>query len=171
MNSLDYLGRDFAYNAWANGQSLRSLDTAATVPDRAREVMAHILAAESLWLRRLKKPAPELDLWPPLSLTQCCLLADEVWCHWAAFLACMTEQTLNEEILYHTSEQEMEGNLVEQILRGVILHSAYHRGQIAMLLGRAGQKPATTDFIDWTLRKHVPFRNLLSRGPVEEPDS
>ena len=36
---------------------------------------------------------------------------------------------------------------VEDVLTHVIIHSGYHRGQIAMLLGRAGHETAYTDFI------------------------
>jgi uncharacterized damage-inducible protein DinB len=33
------------------------------------------------------------------------------------------------------------------VLLHVIMHSAYHRGQIAMAMRAAGQQPAYTDFI------------------------
>jgi uncharacterized damage-inducible protein DinB len=37
--------------------------------------------------------------------------------------------------------------MVEEILTHLVIHSAYHRGQIASDLRAAGQEPAYTDYI------------------------
>ena len=46
MELIARLTREFAYNAWANREALRSLLGAKEVPPRASEVMAHTVGAE-----------------------------------------------------------------------------------------------------------------------------
>jgi hypothetical protein len=67
MNPLTRLLRELAYNAWANRECLRSVLAARALPDRAAAVLAHIVGAEWLWLRRLGHPGPEMAVWPALS--------------------------------------------------------------------------------------------------------
>ena len=75
MNPTDPFRREFAYNAWANRETLRALEAApaasAPVPPRAFEVMAHLVGAEWAWLRRLGPAAPDMTVWPSLTLGEC----------------------------------------------------------------------------------------------------
>jgi len=54
---------------------------------------------------------------------------------------------LAEAVDYKNSKGEPWRNRVEDVLTHVIMHSAYHRGQIAMEMRAAGMEPAYTDFI------------------------
>ena len=71
MGTIERLKRELAYNAWANQEALRSLLAAQVKPERAGAVMAHIIAAEWLWLRRLGHASPAMDVWPTFSLAEC----------------------------------------------------------------------------------------------------
>ena len=48
---------------------------------------------------------------------------------------------------YRNSKGEAWSNRVEDILTHVLMHSAYHRGQIALEMRASGAQPAYTDFI------------------------
>jgi uncharacterized damage-inducible protein DinB len=48
---------------------------------------------------------------------------------------------------YTNSKGEPWTNTVEEILTHVVIHSTYHRGQIASDLRNAGLEPAYTDYI------------------------
>ena len=53
-------------------------------------------------------------------------------------------------ITYANSKGERHANRVEDVLTHVLLHAAYHRGQVAADLRAAGAEPALTDFIHAT---------------------
>ena len=57
MNLADYLRRQFAYDEWANRDVLAAIRAAGAVNERSLQLMAHILAAEQVWLERLKQVA------------------------------------------------------------------------------------------------------------------
>jgi uncharacterized damage-inducible protein DinB len=54
---------------------------------------------------------------------------------------------LDRPVRYTNSKGEPWTSTVEDILTHLVIHSAYHRGQIASDLRNAGQKPAYTDYI------------------------
>jgi uncharacterized damage-inducible protein DinB len=59
----------------------------------------------------------------------------------------LTPAQLFRPIAYTNTKGEPWTNTVGDILTHVVLHSAYHRGQIAAGLRASGQPPAYTDFI------------------------
>ena len=59
VNLADYLRRQFAYDEWANREVLTAIRAAGSVNERSLQLMAHILAAERVWLERLKQVAAE----------------------------------------------------------------------------------------------------------------
>ncbi len=159
MEVIVRLRREFAYNAWANRQTLESLRAAREVPARAAEVMAHIIAAEWLWLRRLGRPGPELPVWPALSVQACDAQLQAVSAACEAFLAGLSPEQLEQAVAYTNSKGERWSNAIVDILTHVLLHSSYHRGQIATLLGRAGEKAAYSDYIECVRRGHLEGRD------------
>jgi len=52
-------------------------------------------------------------------------------------------------VQYRTTTGAPYENTVEEILTQVLLHGAYHRGQIALLVRQLDGQPAVTDFIAW----------------------
>ena len=57
------------------------------------------------------------------------------------------EAGLSHPVSYRNSKGENWTNRKDDILLHVIMHSAYHRGQIATDMRAAGFTPASTDFI------------------------
>jgi len=152
---LERLERDFAYNAWANGETLKSAQAAGRLPARAGAVLAHIAAAEWLWLRRLGQSAPALDVWPPLTPDECASQFRDLSRAWPTYLVKLGPESLATQICYTNTKGEGWSNTVEDVLTHVVLHSAYHRGQIATLLRESGATPAYTDYIECVRRGHM----------------
>jgi len=108
--------------------------------------MGHIIGAEFLWLSRLDGTSSDLPVWPSLSLNEC-----------QARLAQLSGEVgefdfgrrgpLDRPVRYTNSKGEPWTSTVEEILTHLVIHSAYHRGQIASDLRNAGQEPAYTDYI------------------------
>lgn len=145
MDSGDFI-RLFAYDHWANQACLKALRAG----EPGTEVigrMAHILSAEKLWRERIQKVPQSMPVWPALSFKECDALADEIAEAWSAYFANLAPDGLFEVIDYKNSKGEAWQSRVEDVLMHVILHSAYHRGQIAMEMRASGMEPAYTDFI------------------------
>jgi uncharacterized damage-inducible protein DinB len=146
------LARRFAYDAWANREALRSLrDAGEAAPARALEVLAHVVGAGRVWLGRLGQPtegaAP--TVWPTLSLDEIDAHLAELARAWPAALDRFPADALDRPLTYTNSQGQTFTSAAGDIFEHVLLHAHYHRGQIAMLLGRAGLTPAATDFILW----------------------
>ena len=147
MERLDELRRLFAYDDWANRETLSSLRGAGSVPQRSLGLLAHILGAESLWLDRLRGSKARLAVWPELSLERCRSEIAELEKAREDFLDDLAPADLEREVAYVNSKGESWSSQVGDVLTHVVLHSAYHRGQIASELRAAGREPPYTDFI------------------------
>jgi uncharacterized damage-inducible protein DinB len=149
MKFIEHLRRQFAYDAWANREVFTGLRTSASAPPNARplQLLAHILSAERLWLERIRKQPQSLPVWPDLPLEQWEAQIDELARLWREFLGQLSPAGLSEKVTYKNSKGEPWSSMVEDILTHVVLHSAYHRGQIASQVRAGGEQPAYTDFI------------------------
>ena len=152
MNLADYLRRQFAYDEWANREVLNAI-RAGSVADqhstnhRSLQLMSHILAAERVWLDRLKQQPQSVPVWPEPDLAQCEALAAELGGLWLEFLDLITAGDVSQSISYKNTKGEEWTSTIVDVLTHVVMHSAYHRGQIAIHMRASGQTPAYTDFI------------------------
>jgi uncharacterized damage-inducible protein DinB len=145
MNMREHLGRLFAYDDWANREVLTQLKKTGAPPARPVRLMAHIFAAERLWLERLQSQEQSLPVWPDFGLEQCERQATELPRLWKDYLA--DDGNLARPVAYQNSKGESWTSRPEDVLLHVVMHSAYHRGQIATDMRAAGCTPAYTDFI------------------------
>ncbi len=145
MNIADYL-RQFAYDHWANRAVLTALQ-ATGADDRSLALLGHILAAELLWLERMKQEPQSSPVWPKATLENSAANVDNMGRLWREYLGTITENDLIETVSYRNTKGELWTSRVADVLTHVILHSAYHRGQIASHMRSIGKTPANTDFI------------------------
>jgi uncharacterized damage-inducible protein DinB len=147
MNLADSLRRQFAYDEWANREVLSAIRAASGGSERSVQLLAHILAAERLWLERLRQQPQSTPVWPKLDLGACQTQAEEMGRLWREHLELTTAGDLAQSVSYKNSKGEVWTSTIADILTHVITHSAYHRGQIASHMREKGQTPAYTDFI------------------------
>jgi uncharacterized damage-inducible protein DinB len=147
MAMIAYLQRLFAYDDWANREVLASLRGLKDPPARSIKILAHILSAERLWLERLRLQKQPYPVWPEFNLEHCELEIANLQSFWQDYLKLIGEDGLSRTLTYKNTKGENWTNAKQDILMHVIMHSAYHRGQIAADMRAAGHTPAYTDFI------------------------
>ncbi|MGZ4826004.1 MAG: DinB family protein [Terriglobales bacterium] len=145
---LGYLREMFQYDDWANHETLHSLQEMEHPPERARKIMAHIVAAELLWMARLQQGTQKTPVWPEFGLDDCERQLAELRQGWELYLAGLADGDLNGKIAYTNSKGENYSNEVRDILMHVLMHGTYHRGQIAAAVRDRAGEPAYTDFIE-----------------------
>jgi uncharacterized damage-inducible protein DinB len=138
--------RLFEHDAWANATALAAL-RAGPAPHHARAWLAHIVAAERLWLARLRQEPPTMPVWPDLDLEECAAELAELQGGWIGWLDTLDQDGLGDGVGYRNTKGEFWTSTVGDILTHVVLHGSYHRGQIASAIRAAGGTPANTDFI------------------------
>ncbi len=142
--------RQFAYDRWANGEFVRALAAIEVPPPAAVRRLAHIAAAESLWLERILGEPQSMAVWPELDTAGIAEVLDQVEKGWRAYLDELTEAELERVIRYVNTKGESFESRIDDVLTHVVVHSAHHRGQIAADLRTAGVDPPYTDFIQAT---------------------
>ncbi len=150
MHVKDFL-RLFAYDDWANRECLAAMRAAGPVSADTVGRMAHILSAQKLWLERILQQPRSMPVWPSSTVDDCMALAGEISSAWRSYLTQLATEvppgSLDHQVEYHNSKGEPWSSRVEDVLTHVLLHSTYHRGQIALQMRASGMEPAYTDFI------------------------
>ena len=145
MDASDFR-RLFRYDRWANDEVAKAL-SAKNAPAKSVNWMAHIIGAEALWLARIeKRPAP-MPVWPKIGAEELGPQAESLHKSWQEFLANENDAALNSTCDYVNSKGERFTSAIADILMHVVMHSAYHRGQIAADMRASGVEPSYTDFI------------------------
>lgn len=148
----------YRYNGWANRRSLEGA-RALTPTDFLRDLgssfpsvqatLVHILSAEWIWLQRW------LGHSPPGHLAASDLASfDILQSRWEAndrelleFVAGLDEKDLSAAVSYRTIAGDPQRAPLWQLMRHVVNHSTYHRGQVATLLRQLGAAAPSTDLI------------------------
>lgn len=141
---FDHFHQLFAYDAWANPEVLASLRTAGRRLARALELTAHVFSAQHVWLARLLQQTQPFPVWPDFSLPQCEAQAAELPILWTRYLNAATEDSLTHAIAYRNTIGESWNSRISDILTHVVMHSAYHRGQVASVMRAAGFVPMSS---------------------------
>jgi uncharacterized damage-inducible protein DinB len=143
-----YFLKLYQYNAWSNKRVLGCLTRQNVRDEKILTIMGHIVAAQFLWLHRIKGlPAPDVKLWGDYTLSQLQLLADDAGKKWIEFVE--STDNFDRDLTYRNYVNEPYTTNVEMIMVHLVNHSSYHRGQVAMLLRQKGFEPINTDFITY----------------------
>jgi len=145
--SISYFRHLFSYDDWANREVLAALSKIELPPPKSVKVLAHIAACERLWMARMKTEHQPLPVWPDFTVHESANQIAELPGRWREFLDNLGPDGLGTGISYKNSKGESWTSSVRDILMHVVMHSAYHRGQIATDMRDSGHVPAYTDFI------------------------
>ena len=155
-----------AYTDWANHRmfvDLAGLDEGEWVRDvggsfgTVQNTAAHIVSSEWVWLERWngRSPgrAPEWILDPdPKEL---CARWMEVAGERRAWLGGRSGGELVADLTYTRLGGEEHTNRLDVLIRHVVNHSTYHRGQIAAFLRNLGKVPTSTDLVLWARERRA----------------
>jgi uncharacterized damage-inducible protein DinB len=147
METIQDIKRFFDYELWANQETLIALRQSPDPPVRSLKILAHILAAQELWLVRLNGTAKPVVVWPDFTLDELEFHMKRIAKDWTEYLNSLNETKLSSTISYKNSKGEPWSSKVNDVLIHLIFHSNYHRGQVALDLRVAGLVPPYTDFI------------------------
>jgi uncharacterized damage-inducible protein DinB len=147
MDFIAHSRRLLAYDDWGNRETVVALRQAASPSARAARIMAHVVGAEWLWLGRLRQNVVPAAVWPEITLEQSEAQLPRLRAAWHEYLDSIGPDDLQRSVSYTNSQGERWTSTVQDILTHVVIHSAYHRGQVAMDARDSGATPAYTDFI------------------------
>ena len=146
---LDF-DRLLAHDRWANGEALTSVEAMATPPAKALELLGHIMGAEVCWIDRMtagKDPA-DWERWESMDLAALQRAArEELPARWSGFLGDAGLSDPARRFSYLNFLGKPGEARVEDALLQLMLHSAYHRGQVATAVRAGGGTPAVVDFL------------------------
>ncbi|MDH3223006.1 MAG: DinB family protein [Gemmatimonadota bacterium] len=113
--------------------------------------MAHMVGAEWIWLERWRGRSPTSSPeW--LSLPDAAEL-EERWealaAERASWLTSCPESELEAALSYRRLNGEPGFSRLELLVRHVVNHSTYHRGQVVAFLRTLGKAPPSTDLVLW----------------------
>ena len=144
----EYFLKLYQYNAWANSRVLKALVQQNVTHEKTLTLMSHILAAQFLWLHRIKGLKPPIyELWKMYSLDELVKMGEEAGRLWLMFI--QENDNFNRKLEYKNYIGDEYTNNVEQIMIHLVNHCSYHRGQIALLMRENNFEPVNTDFITY----------------------
>lgn len=159
MLVVDEIRELYEYHRWANG---RMLDAVANVGREEfvqpaggsfgslQATLTHMLAADWVWLERWNGRSP--TGFPDWNVPTFEALRDkwtEVERDQTAFVERLESDDLYRMVAYRNLAGTAADNELWQLLRHVVNHGTYHRGQITVLLRDLGHGAAATDLVLW----------------------
>jgi uncharacterized damage-inducible protein DinB len=143
-----YFLKLYQYNEWATSRVLKCLADQNVNNEKILSLMGHVLAAQFLWLHRIKGLAPpDVKLWGNYSLTDLQGMNQKISRQWLEFVE--SNEQFDRMLSYTNYTGQAFNNNVEMIMIHLVNHSSYHRAQVAMLLRQLGYEPVNTDFITY----------------------
>lgn len=160
----DDLGSLYAYNRWATAlvvKAIRQLSPEQYAQEPApgwpsvRYTVVHVVGATDIWLRRLhgetvaarptEREVPTLD--------DAVRLFDQAHDGFDRLLSTLTPERLTSILAYRNFQGEECRLPVWSVLRHVVNHATYHRGQISSKLKRLGVICPDTDLAFWAMEQ------------------
>ena len=149
----------FRYTDWANAQVLDAAerlsaeelgrDLKNSFPS-VRETLTHILFAEWVWLRRWKGESPRGWTGEPLDSADVAAIRER-FDHFARerekLLARLSDDALAQPVTYTNTKGEQWSYPLGEMMRHVVNHSTYHRGQVVTMLRQLGHGAPSTDLL------------------------
>lgn len=153
----DYFLNLLNFSDWTNRRLLEVLLGASEIPERAQELFCHLICARRIWHCRLVGENPKNGVWDRFEVQ-----------NWAAELEVnrsltdvlfeqLRPETLDEIIQYKTTTGVAFETSRADILTHILIHEAYHHGQINSLIKPFVTKPADIMYISYVREKRLPL--------------
>ena len=157
---MSELSRLIGFNRWAMTRLLETVaeltpeelhrDMKSSFPS-VLDTLVHTYGADWLWLRRWQGGAPaDVEGIEELTSLEALSVAwRDLWAEQEAFVAGLTEVDAERVVHFKLrSGAEREQRLAE-LVRHVVNHATYHRGQVVTLLRQLGKTPLSTDYVQY----------------------
>ncbi|MFD2146929.1 DinB family protein [Mucilaginibacter antarcticus] len=135
----DYFKPLFEYNRYVNTQIAQSI-ISSSQPQKALDLMGHLLTAEQVWIRRLKgEHKIDIVLWPKWPATIFVELIDGNHKLWTDYLDTITDDYIKNQYINYQNFQGKEFTMrVSDVITHVINHGTHTRAQIGVHLRHNG---------------------------------
>lgn len=140
----EYYKQLFEHEQWANLKVLETLINAQERPLRAIEIFSHLIAAQKIWIDRILGKETEVKVWEVFEIE---IMLELLEFNYSELEKIIEEQDLKQLISYTNSKGGAFTNIISEVLSHLLLHSAYHRGQIVLLLKPYTETLPMTDYI------------------------
>jgi uncharacterized damage-inducible protein DinB len=132
--------------------------------------LAHLVGAEWIWLRRWQGESPTTfpDWVATAALADLRSRLSAVEQEREALLAGMADADLDRPVSYRQLSGKAFSEPLGDLMRHVVNHSTYHRGQVATQFRQLGVKPPSTDLIVF-LRRKSQYEPALGLGRRVRP--
>jgi uncharacterized damage-inducible protein DinB len=160
MEYLQIVREGIDHNYWARDRQLQACaqlsaeeylrPVGGSFPS-VRDTLAHMVAAEWLWLQRWKGMYPKA-LIPANDFPTLEAVAERwqsVERDFRAYLAGLDEEALARPLAYRNTQGEEWTYPLWQMIAHVLNHQSYHRGQVATQLRMIGVHPPQVDLLLW----------------------
>lgn len=144
------------YENWANKEIADSLIGINDLPEKLLSIMSHIINAQLVWLSRIKSEASEVAVWQIYEKSGIQEALNKSSSGLSEFINTISENDLRKIISYSNTKGEKFNSVLEDILTHLTHHSAYHRGQIVLMLKTLVPALPNTDYIFFV-------RNIVNR--------
>ena len=147
------------YTGWANRRVFDAV-LELSAEERTREIggsfgtvratLAHLIAAEWVWLRRWQGTSPAAG--PEWANAPAPVLVESwegIEAERVDWMTSQTDESLVRELAYRRLGGEPSTSRLDLLIRHVVNHSSYHRGQLAAFIRMLGGVPPSTDLILW----------------------
>ena len=148
----------YNFNRWANARMRAAV--APLTPEQftqdmkssfssVRDTLVHVMASEWVWLTRWLGSSPTSipEAWTAFQF-------DDITKEWAAieaaqkaFVDGLDDAGLDRVVSYHNFKGEDQAGALWQLMRHMVNHSTYHRGQITTMLRQQGHDAVATDLV------------------------
>ena len=167
MQRSDELRDLYAFNRWANAR-MRGAVTELTEADYTRDMKSshpsvrdtwlHIMASEWVWLARWlgtspKEMPPE---WKAYDREQVAAEWQAVEAAQRAFVDKLTDADLEKSIEYVNFAGQRYAQPLWHLMRHMVNHSTYHRGQIITMIRQLGGNAVATDLVLYFREQQTP---------------
>lgn len=141
------LRRQVEHMIWADRRVLDAVRGLTPAPPGAVRILAHLLAAEEIWLLRVEgADSSAQPVWPDDDLAACGARARRVHEAWMSWMD-RVPPPAGTPVRYRNSAGTPFSHAADEILTHVFLHGAHHRGQLLRAIREAGGTPPGVDYI------------------------
>ena len=134
----------FAHEKWANKELLRA---AGVNPSEGFiDLISRIIHSQNFWIDRLNDKKNSNYSSEAIELS---VMSDRIEDNYEEILQIVKLKNYEENVKYKNSKGEEYSNSTIDILMHLLLHSQYHRGQMAVNIKSEGHDVPRTDYISY----------------------
>jgi uncharacterized damage-inducible protein DinB len=142
----DYFIRLFNYDTHTNLLMTEMIINAGN-PEKPVQLMAHLLAAQQVWLTRCRGESFTGALWPDWKADTFVKIIEENSKGWLGYLDTLGAADFDKQIQYKNTKAEFFENKLSDVLAHAINHGTHHRAQVGQYLKSGGTDLPFTDYI------------------------